>query len=105
MAHVISYSKTHQFQIILDIIGSILLIVPLIYVLGVLLYKLLSHSHCVQVCRKVKTWLLCYCKEIAHADSQESLPDRIADDHPKETTALLPPEQVQWDNASEATYY
>ena len=101
MAHVIAYSRAHQFQKMLDIIGSILLIVPLIYVLGVLLYKLLSHSHCVQkVYRKFKTWLLCYCKEIAHADSQESLPDRIAYDHPEETTALLPV-PVQWDNALE----
>ncbi len=25
-----------------------------------------------------------------HADSQESLPDRIAYDHPEENTALLP---------------
>ncbi len=73
----------------LDVIGSILLIVPVIYALGVLVYRLLSHGHCVQVYEKVKTWLMCYCKySIAHAYSQESLPDRIAYDHPEENTYM-----------------
>ena len=102
MAPVITYTESHQFQKMLDIIGGIFAFVPLMYVVGVLLYKLLSHSHCVQVYRKVKTWLLCYCKDsIAHADSQESLPDRIAYDHPEETTALLPV-PVQWDKESDS---
>ena len=105
MAHVISYSKTHQFPIMLDVIGSILLIVPVIYALGVLVYRLLSHGHCVQVYEKVKIWLMCYCKySIAHAYLQESLPDRIAYDHPEENTALLHV-PVQWNNDSDATYY
>ena len=109
MAHVITYTESHQFQKMLDIIGGIFAFVPLMYVVGVLLYRLLSHRHCAQAYQKVKTWLLCYCKDsIAHADSQESLPDRIAYDHPEETTALLPV-PVQWDKESdsdpEVAYY
>ncbi len=106
MAHVISDYIVHHFQKMLDVIGSIFAIVPFIYVLAVLLYRLLFQSHCVQsVYQKVKPWLLCYCKDsITHADSQESLPDRIAYDHPEENTALLPV-PVQWDSDSEATNY
>ncbi len=106
MAHVISDYIVHRYQKMLDVIGSIFAIVPFIYVLAILLYRLLFQSHRVQtVYRKFKTWLLCYCKvSITHADSQESLPDRIAYDHPKENTALLPV-PVQWDNNSDATSY
>ncbi len=106
MAHVISHYIVHHFQKMLDVIGSIFAIVPFIYVLAVLLYRLLFHSHRVQtVYRKFKTWLLYYCKDsITHADSQESLPDRIAYDHPEENTALLPV-PMQSDSDSEATYY
>ena len=106
MAHVISDYIVHHFQKMLDVIGSIFVIVPFIYVLAVLLYRLLFQSHCVQsVYQKVKPWLLCYCKvSITHADSQESLPDRIAYDHPEENTALLTV-PVQWDSDSEANNY
>ncbi len=91
MAHVISDYIVHHFQKMLDVIGSIFAIVPFIYVLAVLLYRLLFHNYCVQkVYRKFKTCLLCYCKDsITHADLQESLPDRMAYDRPEENTALL----------------
>ncbi len=68
MGHIYIAKSQIQIHKVLDIIGSVSLTVPLMYALGVSVYRLLSRSYCVQVYGKVKNWLRCYCKDsIAHA--------------------------------------
>ena len=60
-------------------------LMSLIYILGLILYKLLSNKRWAQfICRNIQN---CICKEVTRVDLEESLPDRLA--HPEQYSSLL----------------
>ena len=62
--------------------------IPPVYGIGLLLYKLLGHRRVVQqALKKLQSLLPCCCRRLAHTDSEDYLPDRMA--HPEQYAALL----------------
>ena len=73
--------------------------IPLKYGLALLLYSLFAHRRVVQqFFRKLQSLLPNCCRRLAHADSEDSLPDRMA--HPEQYAALLA-EPVREEESSE----
>ena len=73
--------------------------IPPAYGLALLLYNLLAHRRVVQQAfRKLQCLLPYCCRRLAHADSEDSLPDRMA--HPEQYAALLA-EPVREEESSE----
>ena len=62
--------------------------IQLIYGIALLFYNLLAHRRVVQQAfRKLQSLLPYSCRRLAHTDSEDSLPDRMA--HPEQYAALL----------------
>ena len=81
------------------ITATITVIIPLAYVIALLLYTLLAHRRVVQQAfRKLRSLLPSSRRRLAHADSEDSLPDRMA--HPEQYAALLA-EPVRGEESSE----
>ena len=80
-ANAIAYSINIQFKGIANTMVGISFLMPFVYIVGVIVYKLFYE--------KIQLWLLCICmsKRIAHADSQGSLPDRIM--NPEQYVAIF----------------
>ena len=73
--------------------------IPPIYGIALLLYNLLAHRRVVQqTFRKLQSLLPYSCRRLAHTDSEDSLPDRMA--HPEQYAALLT-EPVRGEESSE----
>ena len=73
--------------------------IPPVYGIALLLYNLLAHRRVVQQAfRKLQCLLPNCCRRLAHADSEDSLPDRMA--HPEQYAALLA-EPVREEESSE----
>ena len=73
--------------------------IPSMYGIALLLYNLLAHRRVVQQAfRKLHSLLPYSCRRLAHTDSEDSLPDRMA--HPEQYTALLA-EPVRGEESSE----
>ena len=74
-------------------------LIPPVYGLALLLYNLLAHRRVVQQAfRKLQCLLPYCCRRLAHADSEDSLPDRMV--HPEQYPALLA-EPVREEESSE----
>ena len=81
------------------ITGLITFCIPCIYGITLLLYNLLAHRRVVQQAfRKLRSLLPYSCRRLAHTDSEDSLPDRMA--HPEQYAALLA-EPVREEESSE----
>ena len=87
------------FKTLPAITAMITLIFPPIYGIALLLYNLLAHRRVVQQAfRKLQSLLPYSCRRLAHTDSEDSLPDRMA--HPEQYAALLA-EPVRGEESSE----
>ena len=76
------------FKMLPAITGVLTIIIPLAYGIALLLYNLLAHRRVVQKAfRKLESLLPYSCRRLAHTDSEDSLPDRMA--HPEQYAALL----------------
>ena len=91
--------KKFPFKRLPTIMVAITLLIPPAYGLALLLYNLLAHRRVVQLAfRKLQCLLPNCCRRLAHADSEDSLPDRMA--HPEQYAALLA-EPVREEESSE----
>ena len=91
--------KKFPFKRLPTIMVAITLLIPPAYGLALLLYNLLAHRRVVQQAfTKLQCLLPNCCRRLAHADSEDSLPDRMA--HPEQYAALLA-EPVREEESSE----
>ena len=91
--------KKSSFERIPQFIGLLGYCIPFVYGLALLLYNLLAHRRVVQQAfRKLRSLLPYSCRRLAHADSEDSLPDRMA--HPEQYAVLLA-EPVREEESSE----
>ena len=90
MANLIAYSSDIQFHKPSDTVGSLISLIPLMYIVGVILYKLFAHRACVRgLCRnKLCSEVFRCCKE-AEDDFTRQLPERMVDTDIEETASLL----------------
>ena len=80
--------RKSPFERLPEITAIIAYCIPLVYGIGLLLYKLLGHRRVVQQAfKKLQSLLPCCCRRLAHTDLEGSLPDRMA--HPEQYAALL----------------
>ena len=72
-----------------DVFTGIFSVLPILYFIGLLLYKCFGHRSCVQrVCQRICASISCgVCRRMAHSGSEESLPDRMI--HAEQYVALL----------------
>ena len=91
--------KESPFERIPQITLTITSCIPPIYGIALLLYNVLAHRRVVQQAfRKLQSLLPYSCRRLAHTDSEDSLPDRMA--HPEQYAALLT-EPVRGEESSE----
>ena len=84
-ASVGQYSELAQ---VMHTLAGFLFLVPLMYLAGLALYKLLAHKKLTKkICQRIHTLLQCNCKQATHEDFEESMPDRLV--HPEEYESLL----------------
>ena len=77
-------------------IGGFVYLVPLIYLAGVILYKLCARTNLAKkIYERIKILLPCNCNRGIHRDFEESLPDRLV--HPEEYEPLLIEHRLQPD--------
>ena len=76
MAGVIAYSKAPHFKSSANAIGGFSVLFPLIYLLGVIIYKLfVQHTRVPRLCRKL-------CKKVENEDYERTLPERMMSSSP-----------------------
>jgi hypothetical protein len=91
--------KKSPFERLPLVTGIVTVLIPPVYGLALLLYNLLAHRRVVQQAfRKLQSLLPYCCRRLAHTDSEDSLPDRMA--HPEQYAALLA-EPVREEESSE----
>ena len=91
MANVIAYSSDIRFHKYSDVVSGLIALIPLMYIVGVILYKLFAHRTCVRVvCQKFKFCgeVFCCCKE-EEDDFTRQLPERMVDAEDEEAASLL----------------
>ena len=89
MAEAIVYSRTSQFRKIPAVFIAIFSFIPLMFFVGLILYKCFGHRRCTQrVFQRIHASIPCViCRRMLRSDSEESLPDRMI--HAEQYVPLL----------------